>query len=212
LTKACVALLTGWLWMTAAEAAPNWLWQTGLFIIPTANALNAREWNVTFHHTSDVHNVAAVSAGLTRGLEVGAIWYDPEGGGQSEEVTGHVKYQILHDRPHGFGLAVGWWDVADTVNDTRHRFESAVFAVASRRVAQVEGRVLRAHFGVGSGSYDGVFAGADLRLSPRLQALAEYDGRDVNAGIRWQFGQRSQLDLGLVSENFGVGASYGAAF
>lgn len=203
--KAFLGLLLSLAVAVPASAAPNWLGQTGLLLTPTADALNDREWNLTFHHISDQANIAAVNVGLLRGLEAGLVYFDPDFRGADEEFTGRVKYVLLPERAESFGLAIGWWDFADQIDSTP-------YGVLSKRVTEVDGRALRVHVGGGGGIYDGIFAGADLNLTDNLLAMLEYDGDDLNAGVRLGLAQGFRIDAGLVSDEFGIGASYNARF
>jgi len=203
LKKLCLTLFAVALLAAPASAAPNWLGQNGLLLTPTADALNARNWNATFHFISDVANIGAANLGLARGLEAGVVWFDPERG--DSKFTGAAKYQLLPETPTGIGLAAGWWDIFDEIDSTP-------YAVASKRVTMVSGFPLRLHLGVGGGIYDNVFAGADLPLATNLLAMAEYDGEDLNAGVRWAIAGGFRIDAGLVSEEFGAGISYNASF
>lgn len=200
-----MALLAGLAIATPAIAAPNWLGQTGLLLTPTADALDARQVNVAFHHITDVANLAAGNVGLTRGLEVGVLFFDPQRGNREGKFTGSAKYQVLRETPNGIGIAVGWWDFADELNST-------LYGVASKKITNINGFPLRVHVGGGGGIYDNVFAGAELPLATNLNTMVEFDGTYLNGGVRWGVAQGFRIDLGFLEKQFGVGASYNSHF
>ncbi|MDH7569099.1 MAG: hypothetical protein QHJ73_05885 [Armatimonadota bacterium] len=203
----CFAVALGLVaWVAPVSAAPNWLGMTGLLVTPTADALETRDWNVSMHHVSDSYNLGAANVGLARGLEVGVVWFDPDSRWAKEEWTGQVKLRILPETKEGVALAGGWWDPFDQVNSTP-------YGVISKRLTELApGVVLRGHFGVGGGLFDGVFGGADLTLARNLLAMVEYDGNDVNAGLRFAASESVRIDAGLVSDEFAAGISFNARF
>lgn len=202
--RICLALIACFVAAAPAGAAPNWLGPTGLLLIPTADALNTRDFNVAFHHVSDKANIVAGNVGVARGLEVGGLYYSPIHRGD-DEVTAQVKYRIVPKTLLPLSLAVGWWDPFDQVNSTP-------YGVATLSVGDVSGFPLRVHVGGGGGIYDNVFAGADLNLATNLLTMLEYDGTDINGGIRWGLPMGFRVDAGFVSKEFGIGASYNAHF
>ncbi|MBI3947354.1 MAG: hypothetical protein HY321_15630 [Armatimonadetes bacterium] len=204
--KVILALFAALVAAAPASAAPNWLGMTGLILTPSADALDAREWNVTFHHITDTANIAAGNLGLARGLEAGLVFFDPEARGADAELTGHAKYMVIPETATGVGFAVGWWDFADQV-------DSSPYAVVSKRLrGDNEGPAFRVHVGGGGGIYDGIFAGAEANLTSNILAMVDYDGEDVNAGVRIGLPSGFRLDAAFVSEEFGIGASYNARF
>jgi hypothetical protein len=190
---------------TPAGAAPSWLGYTGLLLTPTADALNSQQWNIGYHHVSDSFNAAVVNFGIARGLEVGGVFYDPDSRFLDEEFTAQVKYRVLPETATGVGLAVGWWDVLDQIDSTP-------YGVVSKRLTDVGGRPLRIHAGIGGGILDGFFAGADWPITNNILLMAEYDTEDLNFGARFGLAQGWRIDVGIVSEEFGIGASYNASF
>lgn len=199
------ALLAALAVAAPAAAAPSWLGYTGLLITPTADALNTREWNIAYHHISDISNIAAVNFGLARGLEAGGVYFDPQRRFADEEFTGQVKYRILPETASGVGLAVGWWDVFDQVDSTP-------YGVVSKRLSNIGGRPFRGHVGIGGGVLDGLFAGADWPITDNILLMGEYDTEDLNFGARIGLAQGFRIDVGIVSEEFAIGGSYNANF
>lgn len=200
-----LGLIVGLVVGAPASAAPSFLGHTGLLLTPTADALDAREWNLTFHHISDNANIAAGTVALAAGLEVGGVWFDPDVRGADSKFTAHAKYRILPETPTGVALAVGWWDIADEIDSTP-------YGVVSKRLTNVGRFPLRGHVGLGGGTFDGVFAGVDLPVANNLLLMAEWDTEDLNAGIRLGLPMGFRIDAGVVSEDFGIGASYNARF
>ncbi len=185
----------------ASTASISWLGQSGLLLTPTADTLGgALRVSGAFHHITDTASVSSVTVGLPGGLEVGGLFYDFPAGGRKGEFTGSAKWQLPF-KPCGFDVAAGWWDVADKV-------DGSPYAIVSRQVTLVNDLPLRLHAGWGGGIYgDKIIGGGDLLLDQNLAVMAEFDGRDLNGGIRWTLPPRFRVDAGYIRGEMGVGAS-----
>ncbi|HEX2999124.1 MAG TPA: YjbH domain-containing protein [Armatimonadota bacterium] len=202
--KLCMAILVSLALAVPASAAPNFYGPTGLFKIPTANVLKPREWNLDYHYVSDQDHFVAGNVGVTKGLEVGALFFQDVSNGGGSGITANAKYQLLYENTSKVGLAVGWQDIADAL-------DTSVYVVASKQVGMMQHAPINLHLGIGGGVFDNVFAGGDLYLVQHLQGILEFDGVHVNGGVRVGVGD-FRIDAGLVSGQFGVGTSYNTAF
>jgi hypothetical protein len=55
---------------------------------------------------------------------------------------------------------------------------------------------------------DGFFLGADILLGSNYSFLAEYDGSNLNAGVRWPFSDKFRGTVGYANEKLFVGTEY----
>lgn len=197
------AAVAGVLLAAPASAAPNWIGQTGLLRTPTADSLGAETGNAGVHFIPDRSTAITGNWALIRNLEVGGLALLPRRG--DTRVTALAKYTLIPETERGIGLAVGWWDIFDQIDQT-------VYAVASKGLGSLGRYPVRVHLGGGSGIYNGLFAGGDIALSRNLLGMVEYDGADMNGGIRYGLPSGIRLDLGWVNSKLGVGASINRGF
>lgn len=186
-----------------AGAAPNWIGQTGLLRTPTADSLGSRDWNLGAHFVPCCSTLVVANVGPVKNLEVGGLACFPLHG--ATRVTAQAKYTLIPESARGVGLAVGWWDIFD-------RFDQTVYAVASKGLGNLGKHPVRLHLGGGNGIYNGLFAGGDIALSPNLLGMVEYDGTDVNGGLRCGLPSGIRLDLGWVRSKLGGGVSINGKF
>lgn len=213
--KLAMLLLAGGLMAAPASAAPNFLGMTGLLNTPTTAVVQDRAWNATFHYITDEAMMAGGSVGIARGLEIGGLWIDPQDNATDSEFTGHVKYQLIPETPKGVSMAIGWWDFPNTTGDMRiggHGAGSTPYGVLGVNLASMVGHPVSVYAGGGGGFYDGFIAGADVNLSRSLLAMVEFDGDDINAGLRLGLESGFRVDAGYVSTEFGIGASFNSRF
>lgn len=123
-----------------------------------------------------------------------------------------VRLRVVDEGPRTPAVAVGAHDVVGT-----HRFHT-LYAVASRSVAGVLGvGDVSAHVGVGgdplrlglrSQGPRGAFGGVSVSPAPPVALMAEYDGSQVNAGVRLRIGRFALLAAAQDLEGFSGGLSY----
>lgn len=189
-----------------AAAAPAIGGPTGLLDVPTADVLRLNEFGLSAHLISDVA-VLGVGFAPVSDLEIGAGVVSFRGG---YDAWPHLKVRLLAESSQYPALAIG-------LNG------SSVYIVGSKRVA---GNSLRAHFGVGSGAYDGPFVAIEKTLNPVsvsskgsasagpvTTVIGEYVHRDFNIGIRFGFSGGMRIDLGFLGlDTLAAGVSYTARF
>lgn len=189
-----------------AAAAPAIGGPTGLLDVPTADVLRLNELGLSAHLISEVA-VLGIGFSPVSDLELGAGVVSFDGG---YDAWPHLKVRLLAETSNYPALAIG-------LNG------SNVYVVGSKRIA---GNSLRAHFGVGTGMYDGPFLAIEktlnpVSISPKGSApsgpvttvIGEYVHRDFNIGVRFGFSGGMRIDLGFLGlDTLAAGISYTARF
>jgi hypothetical protein len=215
-TRACVILVLAVILtagaLTPANAAPSLFGYTGLLVVPSADALDEKDWNVGYW-TLNVEEGAdekifVANLGVGEGTEVGFARVNPDMGPNDTVLSG--KYRFQPEDWHKPALAAGVFDVTDEMDTT-------VYLVASKMLNPVgEGGPLqpRVHVGIGGGVLDGLFGGVSAVMGDRLTVIAEYDSNDVNFGGRLAVGGGVRVHAGWINDldDIAIGASYNRAY
>ncbi|MCW5941992.1 MAG: YjbH domain-containing protein [Fimbriimonadaceae bacterium] len=177
---------------------------TGLLRIPSAYTAGDGEfrlsygsfWTNTFRTgSSERISILSASLGFLPYTEVGigAIYREKRTFGTFDDraVSGKASVPV----GKGARIAIGSTDL----NGTRKFATDYVVGSAPIGRANVT-------LGTGNGEFDGVFGGVAYPLSPRLAAVAEYDGRGSAAGLKFLASDRVSLAVGL-SDKGELGAS-----
>lgn len=151
--------------------------------------------------TSEWFNVN-VSMGLTDRLELDASYLNADDGGDETIISGTWRFWGEFEDGRSFGLAAGLFDISDELN-------RSLFVTAEKHMMLGDTRArLVAGWGENNSLVEGLFVGTELFLGRDFSFLAEYDGDDLNAAIRWPFSDEFRATAGLVSEKLFVGAEY----
>lgn len=219
MTKLCsiigvLVLLIG-LAAVPVGAAPSLLGYTGLLIVPTADALDEKDFNVAYY-TLNVEEGAderifLANLGVDLGTEVGFARINPDNGSAETVLSG--KYRMQPEDLHKPALAAGIFDLTDELDTT-------VYFVASKSITgsyRLDGKEItspRIHVGVGGGMLDGLFLGASGVLGEKLTLMAEYDTDDVNLGARLAVTPEIRVHAGWINglDDVAIGASYNKVF
>jgi hypothetical protein len=165
-----------------AENGPSLEGFSGQLTTPSAWALSSGTAHLVFTNSPRVEDATTrtyvVDVGFLPYLELAGRVTDisPEG---PRDLSFNAKLQLPLDRlaPRvPFALAVGTQDEGGAATHFRTRY-----AVASARLGPV---TLSAGWGTGPQRMDGAFAGGALALLRGVEALAEWDAENVNAGLR----------------------------
>lgn len=192
-------------------AAPTLFGYTGLVKIPTADALNEKEYHVgvftlNLEEGAD-STIYAASLGLAEGLEVGFARHSPEEGAGQTYVN--AKYTFLQDSEAHPALAAGVTDLTDQVESSPYIVASkALWGRHETRFGEVGS--VRVHLGIGGGSLDGLFGGISAALGDRLLLMAEYEGERVNLGLRLAIGEYIRIHGAALDgfDDVGLGVSF----
>ena len=83
------------------------------------------------------------------------------------------------------GVAVGVWDVADDGPRGRRFFGVVTKSVPVINKLPLGIHDIKVHAGIGSNSLSGIFLGGQIGFPFGFRLYAEYDARNVNAGLSW---------------------------
>ena len=159
----------------SAQAAPSLQGYTGLVLIPNADTLDEKDYNVGFFtlnlEEGADEDIWTGNLGVDEGMELGVTRFKPEDG-ESETLL-NAKYRIRTEEDQKPGLAVGIFDATDELDTT-------VYLVMSKTVPDLitsgdkEIFAPRIHVGVGGGQLSGFFGGLSFGLGDNLMLMAEY--------------------------------------
>jgi hypothetical protein len=209
--------------ISPAQAAPNFLGQSGNIVTPDELVVPQGEFSVGYHFLEeeifgggDSMNIFSVNYGFARAFEAG-LTYVNRG---DDDVLVNAKYQVLRERANRPSVTIGVVDLLDQLEHDPGFFfliGKNLTGVSGDVATETEGRALHGYIGAGTGPYEGLLAGLDYRATPQLSLMAEYapegplTGRDdaVNVGIRYAASGGIRLDAALFDwDNFGVGISF----
>ena len=192
-----------------ACAAPSFRGYTGLINIPTTDTVCLGSFNAAaFVQAGDTdRTVLAANLGLPLGLEAGASYENPEQG--AAELLLNAKFRLMDEGLIRPAVAVGVHDLADRIDFSPYVVISKSFTPPTKAVRNVVNP--RLYLGFGTGRFDDkLFGGASVTVAGKFSVMAENDGHDFNAGVR--FSPTSSLEVHAAAlegfDSFGVGVSY----
>jgi hypothetical protein len=200
-----------------AQAVPNLVGATGLLYTPSAEVTPNRDLNASLNSTNGAAGLEyAVNYGIYPSWEVGVTRL-----GEKETVV-NAKYRIQTESAKGVGIAAGGMDLTDQVS-------TVLYVVASKGFDPDLYGVDNFHFNLGiagggkkmvdvlnkgempnSLALNGPFAGLNFDIAKCATAIAEFDGRNVNLGLRGTFYHHLTATFGFVgpSHKIAGGLSY----
>jgi len=127
-------------------------------------------------------------------------WLNPEAGG--DEILFSSKWRFRQSNVTQPAIAIGLIDVTDRIDLTPYIVVQKGFDFAGFGVTASAG------YAKPDSLLDGFFGGADVKLADKLHLLGEYDGNDVNAGVRLPLGDDLEVTAGMISDEFAASAMY----
>ena len=195
-----------------AVALPSFRGYTGLMIIPTADSLDASEWNagVSSEDVSDDLNNIYANYGISNGLEVGINAHESVDSDDRDTIF-NGKYRFADETNARPAIAAG-------IIDLTGEDETTVYIVASKSLntplGTYEGEIInpRIHIGFGGGQFDSIFLGLSTYLGNRVQVMGEWDSEFWHAGANWRITRGLALQAGFLEigngTNFGLNLSF----
>lgn len=181
---------------------------TGLFSVPTADVLAARKFQIGTHFGRDLSTVA-LNAGIANFVEIGVAYLDRDDADNRTIASGKVQFI-----PTGFEnikIGVGIIDVAKAVERTGYIMVTTRAKVPPDVEDQVSQIVL--HAGYGTGLFrDNVIGGAEGVLNPHWRVVVEYDGKNMNGGLRYSHDEFLRLQAGVLRNQLFFSAGYTLEF
>lgn len=195
---------------------------SGNVLTPDAVITPQGTWEVSDHEFLDVIGGAGLNAfglqyGLVPNLEVGASLINSHG----SDLALNGKYRLLAETATRPAVVAGVFDVTGSVDalSSDPGFYAAISKNITRFATDVAGepsKPLRLTLGLGSGVFNGFFAGLDWTLEPRFSLMAEFFGGRLggdknvfNAGGRFAITDALRVDAGTIDfKDFTFGASY----
>lgn len=201
--RVLVSLLPLLIFTGSVQAAPSLTGSTGMIDNPSADVLREGQVSAGYYHVVEGNQIA-FTAHVAPQTEVGAVVYR-EGGG--EQTSLNAKFSLRQERVDTPAIAIGLEGI------TGNR-ETSWYAVASKSLPFG----IRLHAGVGSGRFNGLFGGVEKRLNslsvlpgkylPSAALMAEFDGRQMNYGLRFAVAPGVKLDGGWRRHGRYFGISY----
>lgn len=206
--KVAVAVLLGCCWLSTvtavAWAGPSPDGMMGNISTPSADVLRPGQYGVGFYAVNGgVLTMAAVAP--IRGVELG-IAELPSRGEQSSITRVDIKTTLLSEAILLPGVVLG-------VEDATNEWERSPYIAVSKTGPWG----FRLHTGVGGGRFDGAFAAVEKTFRPSRHPharkfapttlLLEYDGHDMNYGVRVEVGRGIKLESGRLNDKWYAGLS-----
>ena len=181
---------------------------TGLITVPTSTTTRVERFQLGTAFGKDIRTVS-VNWGIFDSIEVGGTVVDCNN--QNNKVIATGKVTIIPQNFEWLELGFGAIDPFDAINNTVYGMASVNVRVPTEAAEQVVG--LRLHIGYGTGIYrDKVIGGGEVFLGNRFSVVAEYNGVDTNAALRYVHDDALRLQLGTQAKVIYFSTTYGLSF
>ena len=152
-----------------------------LILIPTGATLGTGEFRAEYA-ASGGQNATWAATGVMR-LEVEGAWFS--GFAPSSDDAWSAQIAILPETSFTPALGVGVRDIGDGSDKSTGLYDGrSLYAAATKEIELGEVTTfvqdLKITAGIGTGSLNGIFFGADAGIAERLRLAAEYDTKDIN--------------------------------
>jgi len=184
------------------------LGSTGLITVPTSTTTRVERFQLGTAFGKDIRTVS-VNWGIFDSIEIGGAVVDRNN--QNNKVIATGKVTIIPQNFEWLELGFGAIDPFDAINNTVYGMASVNVRVPTEAAEQVVG--LRLHLGYGTGIYrDKVIGGGEVFLGNRFSVVAEYNGVDTNAALRYVHDDALRLQLGTQAKVIYFSTTYGLSF
>ncbi len=189
--------------ISSVQAAPSLAGSTGMIDNPSADVLREGQVSAGYYHVVE-GNQFSFTAHVAPQTEVGAVIFHDR---DSERIGLNAKFSLQQERVNTPAVAIG-------VEGLTGYRDTSWYAVASKSLPFG----IRLHAGVGNGRFNGVFGGVEKQLNslsvlpgkylPTASLMAEFDGRQMNYGLRFAVAPGVKLDGGWRKHGSYFGISY----
>ena len=181
---------------------------TGLITVPTSTTTRVERFQLGTAFGQNIRTVS-VNWGIFDSIEIGGTVVDRNN--QNNKVIATAKVTIIPQNFEWLELGFGAIDPFDAINNTVYGMASVNVRVPTQTTEQVVG--LRLHLGYGTGIYrDKVIGGGEVFLGNRFSVVAEYNGVDTNAALRYVHDDALRLQLGTQAKVIYFSTIYGLSF
>lgn len=181
---------------------------TGLFSVPTADVLSARKFQVGTHFGRDLSTVA-VNAGIANFVEVGVSYLDRDTA--DNRTIANAKIQFIPTGFENLKIGVGVIDITKAVERSGYMMLSTRAKVPPEAEDTVSQIIL--HVGYGTGLFrEKIIGGAEGVLNPHWRLVLEYDGDNLNGGLRYSHDEYLRLQAGVLRNQLFFSAGYTLEF
>jgi hypothetical protein len=181
---------------------------TGLITVPTSTTTRVERFQLGTAFGQNIRTVS-VNWGIFDSIEIGGTVVDRNN--QNNKVIATAKVTIIPQNFEWLELGFGAIDPFDAINNTVYGMASVNVRVPTQTTEQVVG--LRLHLGYGTGIYrDKVIGGGEVFLGNRFSVIAEYNGVDTNAALRYVHDDALRLQLGTQAKVIYFSTTYGLSF
>ena len=181
---------------------------TGLITVPTSTTTRVERFQLGTAFGQNIRTVS-VNWGIFDSIEIGGTVVDRNN--QNNKVIATAKVTIIPQNFEWLELGFGAIDPFDAINNTVYGMASVNVRVPTQTTEQVVG--LRLHLGYGTGIYrDKVIGGGEVFLGNRFSVIAEYNGVDTNAALRYVHDAALRLQLGTQAKVIYFSTTYGLSF
>lgn len=170
---------------SAWGAEPSLIGPTGLLTVPTAETLGLLQWDVgaanVWANGGPDTSVIYANIGLLPRFELGVSRFKAEDA--EAETLVNAKFRVV-GLPGKITLAVGAFDLTDQIDRSPY---AVVTHDLGAGIVSPRGQFTKPqlHIGIGGGRFDSIFGGVSVTVGGKADVMAEYDGSDVNLGVRW---------------------------
>jgi hypothetical protein len=206
-------------------AMPSYLTTSGSILVPDDSVLATGSLSADLHVLNFDENTTILGAnfGVAEGLEVGISRFDPEASDSDVKTVLSGKYMLQPETAGMPSIVIG---VLDATGELESDGDPSFYAVIGKNLtpiatdlADMPVQPMRGFIGVGTGIYNGVFAGINWAFNSRASLLVEYstsidivdtidDDSVFDAGLRFQIADGLYGDVSLLNgKDMGFGIS-----
>ncbi len=181
---------------------------TGLITVPTSTTTRHGRFQLGTAFGKDTRTVS-LNWGIFPSIEVGGVFVDRQNA--DNKVLGTAKVTIIPQNFDWLEIGLGTIDPFDAIERTAYGIASVNVSVPDEAQERVVG--LRVHLGYGTGLFrDKVIGGGEIFLGEQFSIVAEYNGVDTNAALRYVHDENLRVQMGAQGKVLYFATTYGLSF
>lgn len=184
------------------------LGSTGLITVPTSTTTRVERFQLGTAFGKDIRTVS-LNWGILDSVEIGGAVVDRNN--QNNKIIGTAKVTIIPQNFDWLELGFGTIDPFDAIEKSFYGIASVNVRVPTAAPEPVVG--LRLHLGYGTGIFrDKLIGGGEVFLNNQFSVVAEYNGVDTNAALRYVHDDALRMQLGTQAKVIYFSTTYGLSF